>query len=115
MWLGILVNNPDNGVDTGYVEAFDFAAMLHLHGLPLRCTVDTTRLKVRISRRLFSIEKYDTWVGNWCWDAMEVSLETASQIAEYVRSTGKYNCEGGETSLFNAWHVGGPIVFTAHD
>lgn len=109
--LMFAVNNPENGVQMGVSVAFDFDNLFHLEGNTIVCRyIEPDKLK--IGRRIFPILSYGTWIGNWCWDGAEVTLETASQIATYLQSLNRFDCHEAEESLYDAWENGSPILFT---
>lgn len=117
MLLMLAVNNPDNGCDSGRVCAItfeyenspDFALELEDGDMVCRRESDGS---LRIGRRRFPIHGYATWVGNWCWDCARVTTETAQEIAEYLRASGKWHLLSGYEELFEAWESGAPLRFT---
>ena len=97
-------NNPDNGVNTPFADAFDFDNLIELEGVPIVCRqMYGDPYKLRISRRMFPIVSYGTWIGNWCWDGARVTIPVANAIANYLQSMDKFNCIQGEESLYDAW------------
>lgn len=108
--LMFAVNNPDNGLHTGKADAFDFEDLLRLEGLSITC-YRIGNISLKISRRVFPILSYGSWIGNWCWDGAQVTLQTAQDIAEYLRSLNKFDCIQAEVSIFEAWESGAPIEF----
>src|SRR5688572_27825052 len=95
-------NNPDNGVNIGMADAFQFDDLIELEGTFVICRhVNDSMLK--ISHRQFPILSYSTWIGNWCWDGARVTIPVANAIANYLRSLNKFNCIQGEASLYDAW------------
>lgn len=107
------VNELDYGQNTGKADAFEFDGFdtLKIEGLPVCCKRIGNDM-IRISRRKFPIISYRSWIGNWCWDGARVTIETANQIANYLRSTGKFECVEGEESIYTAWNNGIPIDLT---
>lgn len=106
----LAVNDPDNGIETGYVRAIDFDDLLSVWAydpvMTCRCVGND---KLRLGRRVFPIQGYTTWVGNWCWDAVSVDIETANAIAEHIRKSGKFSPEQGVIEVWDAWDNGQPI------
>ncbi len=60
---------------------------------------------IKISRRKFPIARYKTWVGNWCWDAVSVTISVAIDIVTYLRGLG-WKMEGGDCHLGDLWDSG---------
>lgn len=107
--------NDDNGQNTGYATAFDFGEPLHLDMIywnwrGIRCVqVDETH--IRIGRRKFEVLGWGTWIGNMAWDGARVTLETANQIADHLRSTGHFEPTTGYSELWDMWKAGKPMKF----
>ncbi len=60
---------------------------------------------IKISRRKFPVASYRAWVGNWCWDGVEVGVLVAVDIATYLRTLG-WKMEGGDCHLGDLWDSG---------
>lgn len=112
IFLMFCVNEPDYGQNTGKADAFEFDGFdtMKIEGLPVTCK-RIGRDKLKISRRTFPILSYGSWIGNWCWDGARVTVETANEIAAYLKSLGKFDCVEGEESLYDAWHENKIIDF----
>ncbi len=106
----LCVNNPDNGVHSGYLRAVDFADLLSVwaYDNAMTCRLETDG-KLRIGSRKYPIIRYSTWVGNWCWDSVLVDGDVANAIAEHVRKSGKFRPEMGVIEVWEAWDAGQPI------
>ena len=59
---------------------------------------------LRLGRRVYPIERYKSWVGNWCWDCAYMTPDVAAQIANYLRRMGKFDVRQGVTLLWNKWN-----------
>ena len=123
----LCVNDPDNGCDTGRVSAIEFSAqadsvnpMIKLESSywnwgPVCRLLEGDPKRIKISRRTFPILGYRTWVGNWCWDAALVTIETANQILAYLKS--QHDRKGNPywspdqawTEIWEAWEKGEKI------
>lgn len=73
---------------------------------------------VRIGRRMFPCKSYRNWIGNWCWDGAQCTLQVAADMANYVKSlkigdTPKFCVEMGADGLFDKWKS--DELFTAKD
>lgn len=110
--ISLCLNNPNNGEPMRQLWAIDFDSLIHLESniMPdpgvtcYRCDDH----HVRIGRRKFPIIGYAFWVGNWCWDAIAVSIETANNILAYIQSLRirdfkKYGLEEAQTELWDAY------------
>lgn len=122
--LHMACNNPDNGNHTGQADAIQFFGgddldpMLMLTGRPLRCRPWISH-KSGKTRHLqlghfpgIRIVGYTTWVGNWCWDAAQISDADAAKVANYLRKRGWHN-EGGWVDMDEKWDSETP--FTEQD
>lgn len=117
MWLGFAVND-DNGETRGGIRVADFGCdWLHIEHVDGRPTgfKQLANKRVRIGRRIFPYVAYQSWHGNMCWEGVKVCVETAQQIAEYLRDTGKYQPDMGVLTVWEAWDANQPIVFEEHD
>ena len=123
--LMLCVNAPDNGNHTGRVEGIEFCVPGELDA-PIKlessywdwgpaCRWVDSGKHLKISRRIFPIQGYSTRVGNWCWDAAIVTVETANQILAYLQSQHDrrgnpyWTVDSGWTEIFDAWERKEPI------
>jgi len=68
--------------------------------------------RIRLSRRVFPIRRYNTWVGNWCWDSVDVDIKTANAIWAYLLTMKqKITAESGIEDFYEAWEAGEPMNF----
>lgn len=107
--LTFACNNPNNGMDTGKVDAISFgsADTLELYGKTLRLRqVDDHH--IRIGHITLPHKGYRTWVGNWCWDGAWVETEDAARLLRYLRLHG-WECESGEVGLVEKFEAGQEI------
>lgn len=63
-----------------------------------------TRL-LRVGRITVPIHGYNTWVGNWCWDAAAVDYDAAEKIIAYLRDHRHAHNIGGLCSIPNDLRV----------
>lgn len=61
---------------------------------------------IAISGKRFPASGYRTWVGNWCWDAVTMDAITAADLLNFLRSSGKWQAEGGIVRLGDQWESG---------
>ena len=52
----------------------------------------------------FCFSGHREWVGNWCWDAVWMSLTEAARLANYLKSLHWWACEVAETSMAEKWN-----------
>lgn len=77
----LCVNNPDNGNYCGRCAGIHIDDFLDLDPRVLpepRCTLNDGYF--RIHRRRFPIHSHQSWVGNWCWDAVEMTHEDVAAL-----------------------------------
>lgn len=118
--IHVAVNDPDNGMFRGSIEAIqlmargvlDIALKLDNQFIP-PATIAFRRDgdRVRIGRKWFHIQNYREWVGNWCWDMMITDAETAAAILNYVcnltlHGQKKFSPETGWTSMWELYETG---------
>lgn len=51
---------------------------------------------IRISRKLFPIQSYSEWVGNWCWNQVTTDQKTGMEIFDYIVSLKKFSPDSAE-------------------
>jgi len=118
MILMICCNDSRNGNFTGIIGGLSIDDLLRLEPDDDRIAVKFIPAEagkcgfVKIARRRFPIRSHTPWVGNWCWDAVDVSVETAAEILNYVQEW--FHCEEGEETLWNLW-MDGKEPITAND
>jgi hypothetical protein len=105
-------NNPDNGNPVGKFHMMQVRAgdidmefegpCYQSDGIRFNSDRGTTR----VGRIKVNALSYKSWVGNWCWDSITVSLKDALRIINYV---GRQTKQG--------WHMscGSEILFDAFD
>lgn len=62
--------------------------------------------RVGIGRHTFSYRRWSTWVGNRCWD--ELDIVEPVQLLEYLRQRG-YTCHCGPSEFFEAFNDGNDL------
>ena len=124
--IAFAMNDPDTGNITDFCEDIEIGdnllrltdgrVRLSIH---FRESVDggfaASRCKgfVRISRRKFPIVGYKYGWGNWCWNLVIVSPETAVEIIDYLKELDCFRCEEGETNFFEKFNADGKFQWTA--
>mgnify|MGYP000704601119 CR=1 FL=1 len=122
--IAFAVNDSRNGNFVGQIRAiqlcatkpFDIALSLeNQFEPPATVAFRAQGDMVRIGRKWFHIQNYQTWVGNWCWDSIAVDSETAAAILNNLCSMTlhkqkKFSPEGGWTSMWDLYEKG---TFTA--
>lgn len=124
----MLACNDDHGTFTGQIEKVEFMVGVGLDAMalcldnqfwppaviafkPLPDRVGPNTRRALIGRRIFPILGYQTWVGNWCWDAVGMTRATAAQLVNYLagmklRETRKWTPDQGWTELFEKYERG---------
>jgi hypothetical protein len=124
-WLTLMVAvNDDHGNPQGMIDkleigpANDFEQMISLEGpipgpvfrdMRVLLLPQGTRIKFKISRRVFCAYGYQSWVGNWCWDAYLIGPKTAAKIVNHLHSLGNWSCNEAHTNLFEKFKNGEPF------
>ena len=118
MQINLCINNPNNGNPMRQLWAIQFGNVIHLESnfVPdpgvtcYRCDDN----HVKIGRRKFPIRDYVYWIGNWCWDGIEVDIEIANDILAYIQSMHlhdrqKFGIEEALTEIFDVYERGEKI------
>jgi hypothetical protein len=113
-------NDHRNGNFTGKVFAVDFGG--DGETLKLECRLEGGEPAiafgkgwVRVAGQKFPITAHGTWVGNWCWDAVNISPEDAAAMANHLRTLErrgerKFSPDVAATELWEKWDKGEPFV-----
>lgn len=85
-------NDVTTGSFLGHFEAIEFDAWLSGHhvsamGKRTRVSIGGNR-RLSVGRRLFEGDCHTRWVGNWCWDAVEMRLAEAQRLLGYLLGRG---------------------------
>jgi len=109
----LCTNDPDNGIDTGRCCAVNISC--HEDSIDLECQYGDWSPRctdipggIRFARRKFKATGHQNWVGNWCWDAVQMEPSEALRFANYLRELGWY-CDKAETRFFDLWRLGNAI------
>lgn len=123
MIIYLCLNDPNNGNSTGQLFAIQFADLLKLESnfipdpnVVCRPVAHGQEMRIRIGRKTFPIRSHEFWVGNWCWDAIDVSNDVATQILAHVQSLTlhdrrKFSPDEGLTELWKKYEKGEKITF----
>ncbi len=123
MIIHLCLNDPSNGNSTGQLFAIEFDDLLKLESnfipdpnVVCRMSSRGQEMRIRIGRKTFPIKSYSFWVGNWCWDAIDVTDEIATQIMAHVQSLTlhgrhKFSPDTGLTVLWEKYEKGEKITF----
>lgn len=103
----LCVNDPQNGMPTGYVCGAHFGdGEIDLEGDPFverdnpTYSVDHAKQRMRIGRHVYPIHGHKMWYGNWCWDGVTMTREDAKRLVRRLLARG-FTIDGGwvETDL----------------
>ena len=64
---------------------------------------------IRVAGKRWEILRAREWVGNWCWNEYLFADQVARLFLVWLHGTGKFDCEGGFSELFNAWRQPAPL------
>lgn len=111
-------NDPDNGNFTGKLSAVQFGD--ELMSLEVNVIGAEPGLKwdgryIKVSRTKFRVTASGRWVGNWCWDSVEMTVADAARLANYLRSLRYksypiFHCDAARTDLFEKWETTEPFT-----
>jgi len=97
MIIHLCVNDPNNGNSTERLYAIQFDDVLKLESafipdpnVVCRLISNGPEMQIRIGRKTFPIKNYSYWVGNWCWDAIWVDDDIATEILAHVQGLKLY-------------------------
>ena len=112
--LHFACNDPDNG---NFAHGF---AMMEVDGGDLHMEFENSSFrkvpvhfdfalergpgKVKVGRLEVEALSYKSWYGNWCWDAVSVSLVNALTVINYVGKLKGWRMTDGPCSLFEAFN-----------
>lgn len=90
--------NGDGGIFEGRAEGITLSARGESIDLEL-CGARAPRFSelddgIRIFRRKFAVLGSASCVGNWCWNAYDLSIEDASALLNLALKTGGFSCTG---------------------
>ena len=72
----------------------------------------TDVFQVEILGRAFPITDYRYGYGNWCWDGVEVTAETAIELLNFLMTNKDwhFDIEAGPTEMVYAWERKEPFT-----
>lgn len=82
----MLCCNDTCGSASGYLSALTIDDLIHIEGYGVPCIVVPSRLK--IAEHLYTINGYQSHVGNNCWDEIEITLEDAASLLNLLSLLG---------------------------
>lgn len=89
-------NDYRNGQSQGYFEQVCFGYMVELDG-PRTVIRWLTPETLRIGRRKFQHNGWREWVGNWCWD--EIDIADSRKLLTYLKEKG-FTCSHGPAKFY---------------
>lgn len=119
MRIHLAHNRLENGQPSGGLRAIEFGNHASFESVYIDapiCTCFVERDKVRLGRKTFPIISCAPWAGNWCWDTITVTSETANEILKHLRSL-KYHGEPkmelteASNEFWRLYHANRPISF----
>ncbi len=114
--VDLAVNDPANGQFAGECDMLTIGGVITLEGDPTWVRLcnfehggahEINRLFMcGCSLQVFS---YRQWVGNWCWDAVEIQVKSAAGFMQLLRESSHWTCTEAESDLFEAYQSGQPL------
>jgi hypothetical protein len=115
--VDIACNNPDNGLFWGRVAQIALPdQLLELtakqwrittpRGCPTMSEITNAAgrlVAIKLAGKHWPVTRSREWYGNWCWNAYWMTDQTARQFFVWLHGRRLFNCETGETRLFNCW------------
>jgi hypothetical protein len=105
-------NDYRNGNFQGFIEQVQLLDLIELEGDPLRVSFSRgPKNPLLVVEPGLLIQTYDhkEWVGNWCWDAVRLSIPDTFQLLEHLRAQ-HWSCLEAEVSLMDAWENKAPML-----
>jgi hypothetical protein len=105
----IACNDPDNGSFIRKAQAInlsfsDSSCSIDLGMCGARDpSFDYSAGHMRLSRFKYRIRTFDTWVGNWCWNAYFLDALNATRLVVNLMADKRWGCEGGLVEACEAW------------
>lgn len=110
-------NDPDNGLFAYAVcqihlpdQLLELGAkqwsLLSFRGCPRFAEVSGG---IRLSGKTWPIVRSIEWYGNWCWNAYFMRDQVARQFLVWLHRRDLFQCECGETRLYNLWKRREPL------
>lgn len=99
-------NHWRNGMFTGVLHGADFDGVLTINspfydsGIKAKIEGSCVVLGGKNAER-FEIISHREWVGNWCWDAVRMSLPEMVRMANWLIAKG-FRPEMGDVPIFDA-------------
>lgn len=110
--VDLYCNQPRNGRFAGHVWALkvgpnmEFESKFLYWGPKLRF-LDRSSGGIAIAGKHFPITHHNSWVGNWCWEAVRMEGRYVLELLNWPRFRRWFDLEEAEVRLFNYWRAGG--------
>lgn len=91
-----------NGNFQGRCEGVEINDQLTLHNFDVPCKLGKNAIV--FGWRVFPIHGHREWVGNWCWDMVWMTPETAKKLIRYLAYLDA-DPESGETEAFEKFEA----------
>ena len=104
-YMMVCCNDPDSGHFAGEAEAFGFE--LGDYGLTVeggRMVVEFQKGLIILNRHPFACSSVREWVGNWCWNGMQIPLNSFLGICKLLKQEG-FSPTNGCTELWEWWET----------
>lgn len=101
--IHLAINDPSNGMATTHCCAVEVGYGFIELAASFHCVIDDEKKSVLIRRRKFPFVGYESWTGNWCWDAVYVTYDVAADMLNYIRTFKGTDFEAGEDQYWEKW------------
>lgn len=116
--IDLAVNEPQNGGPSGRCYGINVEVLsdtaLSLDPVtgdtgPV-CRIDDQRMRVKLSHVWYPIRRHSRWVGNWCWDSVDLEPATAARLLNDARASKWWSLDAGFDSWWERWESGDPFT-----
>lgn len=111
MIISFACNNVDNGSFQGWFDSAWVGGEALIEG-PRTTIRSLSDNRVRIGRLTYSHNGWNEWVGNWCWD--EIEIFDTLRLLEYLRHR-RWQCVEGPSAFFQKWEQGHPVTLASFE
>lgn len=113
--VDIACNDPDSGIFAGVAEQIQIGQeLIELEAVHVRAPrfVDLGGT-FRLAGKVWPYQSSKEWIGNWCWNAYWLRIETAVEFLVWLQHGGLFHCTMGEDRIFEMWNA--PVRLQAED
>jgi hypothetical protein len=108
-------NDPDNGLFAGRVGSihiYDQDPVIELESTGADRKIAIEPGGFRLAGRVFEHHGHRTWIGNWAWDGLWMTVDEAARMLAWLHRRQLFQLTTGESGLHQQWRertpFGGP-------